>query len=81
MISTIVTVTGMVTAADVRAVTAQVSLVEGVGAVAAELEPTGTSRLILKHKDDSELSATAVAAALEKAGDYSISPNGWTTTA
>lgn len=72
MISTIYTVSGMTSAEDARVIKDSLSSVPGIGAIATELLPGGRSTLILKHKDDVELSRAAIEAALREAGDFTL---------
>jgi len=76
MISTTYTVSGLTSAADVRAVRAKVSEVEGIGAVAVELVSGGESSLIIKHKDDVEPDHSAIEQAVRTAGDYTLAAGG-----
>ncbi|CAM3569834.1 MULTISPECIES: hypothetical protein [Micrococcales] len=72
MISTIYTVAGMTTAEDARAIKDRLYLVAGIGAVATEIIPDGEARIILKHKDDVELNRSAIEAAVQEAGEYTL---------
>lgn len=73
MISTIFIVSGMNTSADARAIQGRLYQVSDVGGVATEIIPGGDSRIIIKHKDDVQLDRAALQAALQKAGNYTLS--------
>lgn len=73
MRSTIYPVTGMATPADARAVKAALRDVRGIGGIATEIVPEGDSRIILKHEDHIKLDREAIAAVLQRAGDYRLS--------
>ena len=63
-------VTGMTCEHCVRAVTGELSALEGVSRVQVDLVPGGQSRVTVTS--EAELTERAVAAALEEAGDYQL---------
>ncbi|MEE2031001.1 heavy-metal-associated domain-containing protein [Rhodococcus chondri] len=72
MQSTTYRVTGMTCDRCARVIKDHVGTVPGVGAVSVEIVADGESRLILKHKEDVELSRSDVKAAVRRAGDYRL---------
>lgn len=70
--STLFDLSGVATSDDVRLVTDHVSAVPGVGGVAIELLSGSAATMFIKHKAEVELDRTAIAAAVEQAGDYGV---------
>ena len=70
MATTTYVVTGMTCEHCVRAVTEELSALEGVSRVQVGLVPGGQSQVTVTS--EAELSETAVAAALDEAGDYRL---------
>jgi copper chaperone CopZ len=70
MTATTYQVTGMTCEHCARAVSAELRAVDGVSDVAVELVPGGASAVTVTS--DAPLTATAVAAALDEAGDYRL---------
>jgi copper chaperone len=67
-------VTGLTCEHCVRAVTAELMSLQGVGEVMVELVPGGRSAVTVIS--DAPLTTQAVEAALDEAGDYRLSGNG-----
>ena len=70
MTATTYQVTGMTCEHCARAVSAELRAIDGVSDVAVELVPGGASAVTVTS--DAPLTAAAVAAALDEAGDYQL---------
>lgn len=70
--STSFDLSGVTSGDDVREVTDEVSTVPGVGGVAIELTPGGAATMFVKHKVDVELDRTAINAAVQRAGRFTV---------